>query len=61
MKLALILVIACGPSADALYAAQQSDCAIKATSREESKACRAQVDANWKVDSGSQDGGDHGD
>jgi hypothetical protein len=56
MKALVILLLACAPSADAVYAAQQLACVDKAATLAESKACRAKVDADWKVD-----GGNHGD
>lgn len=56
MKFISLLLIACSPTADAVYASQQLACVDKATTLAESKECRAKVDADWKVD-----GGNHGD
>jgi hypothetical protein len=55
MRYLLAALVACGPSADAVYAAQQLSCVDKATTLAESKECRAKVDADWKVDGGNHD------
>lgn len=57
----ITLCTACGNSAqvatpaaaEANYTAQQLKCIDDATTREESRACRAEVDRKWGVDSGA--------
>lgn len=46
-------VTGCAASAEATYTGQQLSCVDRAKTREESKACRAEVDARWCVEDGA--------
>ena len=50
----LLVLIACGPSAEAAYSAALLRCVDKSQTLDESKACRALVDSQYGVDGGKR-------